>query len=99
MELLQLFRKIALLEGLSFIVLMFIAMPLKRIWGMPEAVTWVGWIHGVLFVLYVCVLFFVWRMHAWNRGRVAIAFVASILPFGTIIFDRSLKREVASLRV
>src|SRR5690349_20635048 len=51
------FRAIALLEGLSFVLLLFIAMPLKYLAGMPLGVKMVGWAHGMLFVLYL--LFFV----------------------------------------
>ena len=57
MKLLQFFRKVALLEGISLIVLMGIAMPLKYVWDQPEAVRIVGWIHGILFIVYIWILF------------------------------------------
>ena len=98
MKLLQLFRKVALYEGLSLIILMGIAMPLKYIWDQPAAVKYVGWIHGILFILYIWILFRVWMERDWPFKRAAIAVIASLVPFGTMIFDRSLKREVKELR-
>ena len=97
MKLLQFFRKVALLEGISLIVLMGIAMPLKYIWDQPEAVRIVGWIHGILFIFYIWILLRVWISKSWPFKRVTIAVIASLVPFGTIIFDRSLKREVEEL--
>ena len=97
MKLLQLFRKVALYEGLSLIILMGIAMPLKYIWDQPAAVKYVGWIHGILFILYIWILFRVWMERDWPFKRAAIAVIASLVPFGTMIFDRSLKREVKEL--
>jgi len=45
-------RTIALIEGISFIVLLGIAMPLKYLAGMPQAVTFAGWLHGMLFIAF-----------------------------------------------
>ena len=97
MKLLQFFRKVALFEGISLIVLLGIAMPLKYIWDQPEAVRIVGWIHGILFIFYIWILLRVWISKSWPFKRVTIAVIASLVPFGTIFFDRSLKREVEEL--
>ncbi len=97
MKLLQFFRKVAFIEGLSYIILVFVAMPLKYYWDMPLAVRIVGMAHGILFILYMWVLFRVWSERDWNLKRVAIAVVASLVPFGTMVFDPSLKREAESL--
>ena len=97
MKLLQFFRKVALFEGISLIVLLGFAMPLKYIWDQPEAVRIVGWIHGILFIFYIWILLHVWKGKSWPFKRVTIAVIASLVPFGTIIFDRSLKREVEEL--
>lgn len=97
MKLLQFFRKVALIEGISLIVLVGIAMPLKYIWDQPEAVRIVGWIHGILFIFYIWILLHVWIGKSWPFKRLTIAVIASLVPFGTIIFDRSLKREVEEL--
>ncbi len=91
------FRLIALLEGISFLALLFIAMPLKYGAGMPLAVKYTGWAHGVLFVLYVILLIQVWIEYNWKFTKVILAFFASLLPFGTFVLDRKLKKEAAKL--
>jgi len=89
------FRWVAFLEGLSFVLLLFIAMPLKYWAGLPIAVRIVGLIHGLLFVAFCGALFRVALERSWPMRRWGLAFVSSLLPFGTFVFDRSLKREIA----
>ena len=91
-------RRVALLEGSSFLILLFVAMPLKYLAGMPLAVRIVGSIHGALFLLFLAALYRAATARAWPRRRSVTAFVASILPFGTFVFDGSLRREIESLR-
>jgi integral membrane protein len=86
---------IAFLEGLSFVLLLFLAMPLKYWAGMPMAVRIVGMAHGLLFVAFIASLFDVALKRGWSPARWGLAFVASLVPFGTFAFDRSLKREMA----
>lgn len=90
---LQRFRIISLAEGISLIVLMFIAMPLKWIFGLPEIVKYIGWVHGILFIAYVLVLFPTSKSLKWTFGNTFIALIASLLPFGPFLFDRKLKAE------
>ncbi len=91
---LQIFRKIALAEGISFLVLLFIAMPLRKFAGIPEAVKIVGWLHGVLFIAFIISLAYVaWRLR-WSFVKIVLAFIASLIPFGTFLLDRNLKHEV-----
>lgn len=92
------FRLAAISEGISFIVLLFIAMPLKYVGGMPEAVTYVGWVHGLLFVLYILALITVSISLNWKFKKILVAFLASLLPFGTFILDKSLQKEEKLLR-
>ncbi len=90
------FRWVAFLEGLSFVLLLFVAMPLKYWAGMPLAVRIVGGVHGLLFVLFVITLFRVALERDWPPKRWILAFVSSLVPFGTFAFDRSLQRELAT---
>lgn len=87
------FRMVAISEGISFVVLLFIAMPLKYFAGMAESVTYVGWVHGLLFVLYILSLLTVRSGLNWNFKKTLVAFLASLLPFGTFILDKSLRKE------
>jgi len=87
------FRMISIAEGTSFILLLFIAMPLKYIFDLPMAVKIIGWAHGALFVLYLMILFPVARILKWSFKKTFFGLVASILPFGPFIFDRNLKKE------
>lgn len=90
---LSLLRKVGWIEGMSLLVLLFIAMPLKYIWKIPEAVKIVGWIHGGLFVLFMAVAFRVYEQRDWPFKKLLLAFIAAFLPFGTFVFDKKLKEE------
>ena len=91
-------RVVAFLEGSSFVLLLFVAMPLKYLAGLPMAVRIAGSIHGALFLLFIVALYRAARVREWPRRRSVTAFVASILPFGTFLFDASLRRELDSMR-
>lgn len=93
LKILNRFRVVSISEGISFLVLMFIAMPLKWIFGMPAMVTYVGWAHGLLFILYVLVVFPTSRKLRWDFKTTLMALFASILPFGPFLFDRKLKNQ------
>ena len=82
------FRTIGYLEGLSFLALLFIAMPMKYIAGNPIGVKWMGWIHGFLFLLYVVSGAITADARDWNSKKRILAFVAAIVPFGPFLFDR-----------
>lgn len=86
------FRMIALAEGTSFILLL-LAMPFKYVYNYPEGVKVIGWIHGLLFILYLIFLLFVKIRNSWSIKKSFIAFVASLLPFGTFVLDVSLRKE------
>jgi integral membrane protein len=91
-------RLIAFLEGSSFVLLLFVAMPLKYLAGYPLAVRIAGSIHGALFLLFLVALYRAARGRTWPRRRSFTAFVSSLLPFGTFVFDASLRREIDSLK-
>jgi integral membrane protein len=90
-------RLVALLEGTSFLVLLFIAMPLKYLAGLPLAVRIVGSVHGVLFLMFMAVLYRAGTARGWPLRRWLIAFGSSVVPFGTFMFDGSLRREIAAV--
>ncbi|GAB3305383.1 hypothetical protein GCM10027348_34920 [Hymenobacter tenuis] len=86
-------RAVGFLEGISFLVLLGIAMPLKYLAGQPEAVRIVGMAHGVLFVLYVLLVLQVAIEHSWSWRKALLALVVSVVPFGTFWADKRLFRE------
>lgn len=85
-------RVIAFVEGISYIVLVFIAMPLKYAAGIPEVVRAVGMAHGVLFVAFCLALLMVFVEKRLTFVRSGLTFASSLLPFGTFVIDRYLKR-------
>lgn len=76
----------ALLEGTSLLLLMFVAMPLKYQFGLPEYVSFVGKVHGGLFIAFNIVLFYhVFKGHI-SEVKGFLGFLASLIPFGTFYF-------------
>jgi integral membrane protein len=90
-------RVIGILEGISYLVLLCIAMPMKYYLGMPQVVKIVGWCHGVLFMLYIPAVFLARKAMQWSFFPLLVALAASLVPFGTFILDKSLKRREAEL--
>jgi integral membrane protein len=80
-------RLIGMFEGVSFLLLMGVAMPLKYFAGFPEAVKWTGWIHGILFICYCMAILTALLGSRISFGKSVIAFVASLIPFGPFLVD------------
>ena len=89
-------RIIGLLEGISYLILLFISMPLKYWFHYPQAVLVNGWVHGALFVLFALAVLQTWIVCSWPFKRAFTAGLLSLLPIGTFIFDKTLKAEQAS---
>jgi integral membrane protein len=70
-------------EGVSFLILLFIAMPLKYIFEIPEAVKIVGMLHGLLFVAFGIMLIYLWILLSWSFLKTLKLFILSFIPFGT----------------
>ena len=83
------FPSIAFAEGCSYL-LFGLTMPLKYGLGMLLPNFIVGSIHGALFIAYVVLLFLVARANQWSLKKVALAFAASLIPFGTFYADKHL---------
>jgi integral membrane protein len=86
-NMIKFFRIVGLLEGLSYILLLFVGVPMKYIMGNPTGVKALGMPHGLLFVLYIVLAVNVFIELEWPKRRLFYAFLASLLPFGTLIFD------------
>lgn len=88
-------RSVGTIEAFSYLLLVFVAMPLKYLADMPVGVKVVGMAHGLLFIAYVALGLKAARDFKWPLSRVVQLFVASVLPFGPFVFDGWLKREEA----
>jgi integral membrane protein len=80
-------------EGVSFLLLLGVAMPLKYIAGKPQMVSVVGMAHGLLWLLFVAAVVDVRMRRGWPVTRVAVALLSSVLPFGPFVLDPGLRRE------
>lgn len=87
-KLLSVFRIIALLEGVSYILLLFIATPIKYLANDPQYVKLLGMPHGVLFMAYVVFAIYISSDMKWSKKTLGIVLLASIIPFGTFYIDK-----------
>jgi integral membrane protein len=84
-------RLLCLGEGLSLLLLVGVAMPLKYLAGQPAAVRWVGLAHGLLWLALCLLLLLVARRHRWGPGRICAVLVSSLLPLGFLVIDPRLR--------
>jgi integral membrane protein len=89
----SLFLKVGFAEGISYLILLFIAMPLKYFMDMPMPVKIVGMAHGVLFVAFCLLLLMATIKYKWSIKLATIGFLLSFLPFGTFYLERILKNK------
>ena len=85
---LKTFRVISLLEALSFVILLLVAMPIKYILGNPELVRVVGMAHGILFVLYILGALLFKKKLNWSNQILVVIILCSIIPLGPLYIDR-----------
>ena len=86
-------RAAGMVEAVSFLFLLGVAMPLKYFAGLPLAVKIAGWIHGLLFIAFCMFLLVAHGERRWPMRRTALIFVAALLPFGPFVIDGRLRRE------
>ena len=91
-------RIIGFIEGISFLVLLFIAMPIKYIGGDPMPVKYVGMTHGILFIGFVFMLYLAWEEYRWSMKFNLFAFISSLIPFGTFWLEKKLKAKVGLVK-
>lgn len=86
-SLLNSFRVVAFLEGVSYILLLFIAVPIKYFGGDPQYVKMLGMPHGVLFLTYIVLAIMISSELKWTRKTLFIVLMASILPFAAFYVE------------
>tara|TARA_B100000965_G_scaffold2612_1_gene2069 strand:+ start:3280 stop:3549 length:270 start_codon:yes stop_codon:yes gene_type:complete len=84
----KLFRLIAFLEGISYILLLFIAVPIKYLADDPTYVKLLGMPHGILFMAYIILSIYGKKKYKWNNLEFFIIGIASLIPFGTFYVDK-----------
>jgi integral membrane protein len=89
-------RVVGLLEGISFLLLLGIAMPLKYFAGQPLAVRYVGMAHGILFLLYLLAIVPVALDFRWRLKTIGLAVLASFLPCGPFVLDAKVLKSLAA---
>jgi integral membrane protein len=90
------FEVVAWLEGLSYLVLLAVAMPLKYFAGVPLATRVAGLIHGLAFVAYAVVVIDALATRQWSRRTAGLGLLAGILPAGTFVFVGHVRRRLAA---
>ena len=90
----QTLRILGNIEGISYLLLLGVAMPMKYYFEMPMAVKITGMAHGVLFVAYCLVLALCMKNFNWSLKFGAYLFIATLIPFGTFVTDRKLRNKV-----
>lgn len=80
-------------EGISYLILLFIAMPLKYALNIPDAVRYIGMLHGILFVLFIIVILFVLIEKLITVKTAFVLFIISLIPFGTFFIKKILAKN------
>tara|TARA_B110001450_G_scaffold90124_1_gene85634 strand:+ start:90 stop:380 length:291 start_codon:yes stop_codon:yes gene_type:complete len=80
-------RVVSYLEGISYILLLFIAVPIKYYANDPSIVKLLGMPHGLLFVAYVILSLVSSKEYRWNSKKTLIVLISSVIPFGTFYVD------------
>lgn len=91
------FRIISFLEGTSYLLLLFVAVPFKYWMNDPQYVKLLGMPHGILFMLYVVLAFTLRSEMQWNKKVFGIVLLASVIPFGTFYIDKKYLRDKVSM--
>jgi integral membrane protein len=82
------FKIISYLEGISYLLLLFVGVPMKHFMDNPVVVKSLGMPHGLLFIAYIIMAIYVKGLFNWNRKTFLIVLLASIVPFGTFYIDK-----------
>ncbi|MDB2661354.1 DUF3817 domain-containing protein [Flavobacteriaceae bacterium] len=87
------FRVVSFLEGTSYLLLLFVAVPVKYWMNDPQYVKLLGMPHGLLFVGYIVLAFLLKSELNWSIKKLGVVLIASILPFGTFYVDKKYLRD------
>lgn len=95
---LKLFRRVAVIEGITTLLLFLVAMPLKYLFGQPGLIPLAGWAHGIAFIAYAVTM----PLGLWGHGFTLLQWLRTVLaafvPFGTFLNDPMLERRQVAPR-
>jgi len=94
MSLLKIFRIIAFIEGLSYVLLLFIAVPIKYLNNDPSYVKMLGMPHGLLFMGYVALAIVLRTDNQWIKNNFFMVLMASVIPFATFVVEKKLNKTI-----
>ena len=86
-------RWLSVLDAVTYVLLVGVAMPLKYGFGQPMAVSYAGWIHGILFISLAVVTFLAWISKLLSFRQSCLVAIGALLPFGPFVVERWLPRE------
>ena len=87
-----LFYRLAALESSTLLLLLFVGVPLKHLFGQPILVRYLGPVHGLAFLAYLNLVFRLWSGGSLSSRQARGAFLAALVPFGGVLFARRLQR-------
>ncbi|ULJ59946.1 DUF3817 domain-containing protein [Wielerella bovis] len=88
----KILRMVGFAEGVSFLLLTCVAMPMKYMFNNGALVPYVGMAHGVLFLAFVVVLLMTCHRKNWSIMWFLAGLLAAVLPFGTFVFDWKIRQ-------
>jgi integral membrane protein len=91
-------RWASLAEGMTLILLVCLAVPVKRLAGMPEFVTVLGPLHGAAFLIYLAIVMWASKVNLLTASEVSKLMVAAFIPFGAFFLAGLFRRKSASMR-
>jgi integral membrane protein len=94
MKLLTIFRIVAFLEGLSYILLLFVGVPLKYLGNDVTLVKLLGMPHGFLFMAYIAFIIVLRFDTPWFKKHFILIALASVIPFGTFVVEHKLRKTI-----
>jgi len=90
---LNLFKITSFLEGVSYILLLFVGVPLKYLANNDVLVKVLGMPHGMLFLAYIAIALLIRSKMNWDFKSTFIVLIASLLPFGTFYINKKYLKE------
>ncbi len=94
----KLFHWTGALEAISYLLLFFVAMPLKYLWHMPVFVRWIGLFHGIFFILFCLAAVWAGVRLRWPARIIGLALLSSLFPFGPFVFEKRVLEPFTSTR-